>query len=117
MAETLSLAPPPRHLASTAASSIAIPAPCAANGSMAWAASPNSAIGPAVHSPPSGTVNSAHLRQSSTAPIIIRADPGHLDGANAFLISLASPGALQPGLFQVPGTTATTLIWRAPEIG
>jgi hypothetical protein len=30
---------------------------------------------------------------------------------------LASPGALQPGLFQVPGTIATTLICRAAEIG
>src|SRR3981189_2221937 len=117
MPATLSPAPPPRHLASTAASSIAIPAPCAANGSMAWAASPNSAIGPAVHSPRPGTLTSAHFRQSATAPIIIRAGPGHPDGANALLISLASPRALQPGLFQVPGTTATTLIWRAPEIG
>ena len=90
-----------RHLASTAASSIAIPAPWAANGSMAWAASPNSAIAPSVHSPPSGTVNSAHLRQPSTAPIIIRAGPGQRDDANAFLISPISPGALQPGLFQV----------------
>jgi len=69
------------------------------------------------HSPPSGIVNSAHFRQSSTAPIIIRAVPGHLDEANAFLISQVSPGALQPGLFQVPGTTATTLICRAPDIG
>jgi len=34
-----------------------------------------------------------------------------------YLISLSSPGALQPGLFQVPGTTATTLIWRAAAIG
>src|ERR1700681_2083295 len=107
----------PRHLASTAASSIAMPAPCAANGSMAWAASPNNAIAPSLHSPPAGTVNSAHFRQSSTAPIIIRAGPGHLEDANAFLISFAAPGALQPGLFHVPGTTATTLIWRAPEIG
>ena len=78
---------------------------------------PNSAIAPSVHSPPSGTVNSAHFRQSSTAPIIIRAGPAIATDANAFLISQASPGALQPGLFQVPGTTATTLIWRAPEIG
>jgi len=61
-------------------------------------------------------VNSAHFRQSSTALIIIRAAPGHLD-SNAFLISLASPGALQPGLFHVPGTTATTLISCPPEIG
>jgi len=37
---------PARHLASTAASSIAIPAPCAANGSMAWAASPGSVTAP-----------------------------------------------------------------------
>ena len=66
----------PRHLASTAASSIAMPAPCAANGSMAWAASPSSAIAPPVHSPPSGSVNSANFFQSSTAPIIIRAGPG-----------------------------------------
>src|SRR5580692_10308877 len=105
----------PRHLASTAASSMAIPAPCAANGSMACAASPSNAVAPSVHWPPSGTVNNAHFRQSSTAPTIIRAGPGH--GAKLFLISDTSPGALQPGLFQVPGTTATTLIWRAPEIG
>src|ERR1700738_496759 len=107
----------PRHLASAASSSIAIPAPCAANGSMACTASPNSAIAPSVHSLPSGTVNSAHFRQSSTAPISIRAGPGHLEYANAFLISLVSPGALQPGLFHVPGIQAATLIWRAPEIG
>src|SRR4030088_3770006 len=107
----------PRHFANTAASSIAIPAPCAANGSMACAASPNSAIAPSVHSPPSGIVNSAHFRQSSTAPIIIRVGPGQLDDANAFLISFGSPGALQPGLFHVPGTTATTLICRAPDSG
>src|ERR1700681_2610562 len=110
MPAALSPTPSPRHLASTAASSIAIPAPCAANGSMAWAASPNRAIAPAVHSPPADTVNSAHFRQSSTAPIIIRAVPGQRDEANAFLISFASPGVLQPGLFHVPGTTATTLI-------
>ena len=65
----------------------------------------------------SGIVNSAHFRQSSTAPSSIRAVAGHRDEANALLISLTSPGALQPGRFQVPGTTATTLIWRAPEIG
>ena len=53
-----------------------MPAPWAAKGSMACAASPSSAIVPLVHSPPSGTVNSAHLRQSSTAPIIIRAGAG-----------------------------------------
>jgi hypothetical protein len=57
------------------------------------------------------------LRQSSTALSIIRAGPGHLYEANAFLISAFSPAVLQPGRFQVPGTTATTLIWRAPEIG
>ena len=34
--------------------------------------SPSSAIAPLVHSPPSGTANSAHRRQPSTAPIIIR---------------------------------------------
>src|ERR1700722_13853196 len=107
----------PRHLASTAASSIAIPAPCAANGSMACAASPSNAVAPSVHWPPSGTVNNAHFRQSSTAPIIMRAGPGHRDDAKVFLISDTSPGALQPGLFQFPGTTATTLIWRAPAIG
>ena len=107
----------PRHFASTAASSIAMPAPCAANGSIACAASPSSAIAPLLHSPPSGTVNSAHFRQSSTALIIIRAGAGQRRGENAFLISIASPGALQPGLFQVPGTIATTLIWRPPEIG
>src|SRR6202142_4459226 len=106
-----------RHLASTAASSIAIPAPCAANGSMACAASPSKAVAPSVHLLPSGTVNNAHFRQSSTAPTIIRAGPGHGDEVKAFLISDTSPGALQPGLFQVPGTTTTTLIWRAPEIG
>src|ERR1700681_1857012 len=117
MLGVLSAALSPRHFASTAASSIAIPAPCAANGSIACAASPNSAMAPAVHSPPSGIVNSAHFRQSSTAPSIIRAVPGHPDAANAFLISHVSPGALQPGLFQVPGTTATTLICRAPDIG
>ena len=65
-----------RHFASTAASSIAMPAPCAANGSMAWAASPSSAIAPLVHSSPSGSVNSANFLQASTAPIIIRAGPG-----------------------------------------
>ena len=113
MPAPLSPAPSPRHLASTAASSIAMPAPCAANGSMAWAASPSSATAPSLHSPPSGTVNSAHLRHSSTAPIIIRAGAGQRAEAKALLISLASPGALQPGRFQVPGTTATTLIWRA----
>src|ERR1019366_7648783 len=107
----------PRHLASTAASSMAIPAPCAANGSMACAASPSNAVAPSVHWPPSGTVNNAHFRHSSTAPIIIRAGAGHGDDAKAFLISETSLGALQPGLFQVPGTTTTTLIWRAPEIG
>ena len=84
---------------------------------MACAASPSSAIAPSVHWTPSGTVNNAHLRQSSTALIIIRAGPGHIDAANAFLISPISPGALQPGRFQVPGMMATTLIWRAPEIG
>ena len=89
------------------------PAPCAANGSMACAASPSSATAPSLQSPPSGTVNSAHLRQSSTAPSIIRAVAGQRTRRNAFLISVASPGALQPGRFQVPGTTATTLIWRA----
>src|SRR6202161_3376027 len=107
----------PRHLASTAASSIAMPAPCAANGSMAWAASPSKATAPSVHAPPSGTVNNAHYRHASTAPIIIRAPAGHRAAANTFLISLASPGALQPGLFHVPDTTATTLTWRAPAIG
>ena len=84
---------------------------------MAWTASPSSATAPSLHWPPSGTVNSAHLRQSSTAPSIIRAGAGQRYEANAFLISAASPGALQPGRFQVPGTTATTLIRRAPEIG
>src|SRR3978361_723594 len=117
MAAVFSPAASPRQFAKTAASSIAIPAPCAANGSIACAASPNSAIAPSVHWPPSGTVNTAHLPPSSTALIIIRAVPGHVDDANAALISLISPGALQPGRFQVPGTTATTLIWRAPEIG
>src|ERR1700716_2751669 len=116
MLAVLSAALSPRHFANTAASSIAIPAPCAANGSIACAASPNSAIAPAVHAPPSGTVNSAHLRQPSTAPIIIRAGPGHRDEPNAFLISPISPGALQPGRFHVPGTTATILICCAPEI-
>ena len=94
-----------------------MPAPCAANGSIACAASPSSATAPSLHSPTSGSVNSAQRRQSSTAPISIRAVAGQRGEANAFLISLASPGALQPGLFQVPGTMATTLIWRAPEIG
>src|ERR1700692_2963829 len=117
MFAALSPAPSPRHFASTAASSIAIPAPCAANGSIACAASPISPIAPSLQPPPSGIVNSAHLRHSSTAPIIIRAGPGQREDANALLISLTSPGALQPGLFQVPGTTATTLICRAPEIG
>src|SRR5256885_13807851 len=117
MADVFAGGPSLRHPARTAASSIAIPAPCAANGSMAWAASPNSAIAPSVHSLPSGSVNSAHFRHSSTALTIIRAGPGHLDDAKAFLISPGSPGALQPGRFHVPGTTATTLIWRAPEIG
>src|ERR1700680_1660472 len=106
MLDALSPAFSERHCASTAASSIAIPAPCAANGSIACAASPSSAIAPAVQAPPSGTVHSAHLRQPSPAPIIIRAVPGHRDDATAFLISLAAPGALQPGLFHVPGTTA-----------
>src|SRR5580698_6441584 len=96
----------PRHLANTAASSIAMPAPCAANGSMACAASPNNATAPSVHSPLAGTVNSAHFRQSSTAPTVILAMLGQLAEANALLISLASPGALQPGLFHVPATTA-----------
>src|SRR5260370_29500415 len=109
MAATVSATPPPSYLASTAASQIAIPAPCAANGSMAWAASPNSAIGPAVHSPPSGRVNSAHLRQSSTAPIIIRAVPRHVDGANTVLISFASPRALQPARPHVPPPTPPPL--------
>src|SRR4030095_3667495 len=57
-----------KALASTAASSIAIPAPCAANGSIACAASPSSAIAPSVHSPRSGRVNSAHRRHPSPAP-------------------------------------------------
>ena len=83
---------------------------------MAWAASPSSATTPSAQWPDEGTVNSAHLRHSSTAPIIIRAPAGHR-AVNAFLISLASPGALQPGLFHVPDTTATMLIWRAPAIG
>src|ERR1700733_7016408 len=107
----------PSHLPSTAAPSMALPAPGAANGSMACAAAPSNAVAPSVHWPPSGTVNNAHFRQSSTAPIIIRAGAGHGGDAKAFLISETSPGALQPGLFQVPGTTATTLIWRTPEIG
>ena len=101
-----------RHLASTAASSIAMPAPCAANGSIACAASPSRAIGALFHSPRSGSVNSAQRRHSSTAPISIRAVAGQRREANAPLSSLASPGALQPGLFQVPGTMATTLICR-----
>src|ERR1700716_3805975 len=117
MLAVLSAALSPRHFANTAASSIAIPAPCAANGSIACAASPNSAIAPSVHWPPSGTVNSAHLRQSSTALIIIRAGPGQMVDVNAALSSRIAPGAPQPGRFQAPGSTATTLIWRAPEIG
>ena len=48
---------------------------------------------------------------------IVAFEWGHGDDAKAFLISDTSPGALQPGLFQVPSTTTTTLIWRAPEIG
>src|SRR5882724_13227217 len=116
MLEVFSPALSLKALASTAASSIAIPAPCAANGSIACAASPSSATAPSLHSPKSGTVNKAHRRHSSTAPISIRAVAGQRD-EKAFLISLLSPGALQPGLFQVPGTIATTLIRRAPEIG
>ncbi len=65
-----------KAFASTAASSIAIPAPWAANGSIACAASPSSAIAPSLQSPISGTVNSAHRRHSSTAPISIRAVAG-----------------------------------------
>ena len=72
---------------------------------------------PLDHWPLSATVNSAHLRQLSTAPTIIRAGPGHLACTNAFLTSNGSPGALQPGLFHVPASTATTLICRAPAIG
>ena len=67
--------------------------------------------------PISGRVNSAHRRHSSTAPISIRAVEGQREVAKAFLISLASPAAFQPGRFQVPGTIATTLIRRAAEIG
>src|SRR5260370_12369356 len=93
-----------------------MPAPCAANGSLAWTASPSNAIAPSLHSPPSGTVNSAHLRQSSTAPIVIRAVRGQRDDANAFFISLPSPGVLPPGLFHVPRTTATTLTSPPPPI-
>ena len=63
-----------RQSASTAASSIAIAAPWAANGSMAWPASPMSATGPLAGGTPS-TVNSAHLRQLSAAPTIMRAAP------------------------------------------
>src|SRR6201999_4228480 len=49
------------HLASTAASSIAMAAPCAAKGSIACAASPNRATAPSLHWPPPGTGNSAHF--------------------------------------------------------
>src|SRR5215472_13545335 len=54
-------------LASTAASSIAIPAPCAAKGSIACTASPSRPIAPLLHCLLTGTVNSAHLRQSRPA--------------------------------------------------
>src|SRR6201995_3666006 len=117
MPATLSPAQSASAFASPAASSIAMPAPCAANGSIACAASPSSATAPSVHSPPPGTVNSAHFFHSSTALISMRAVLGHGDDAKKVLISATSPGELQPGRLQVPGTTATTLICRAPEIG
>ena len=47
----------------------------------------------------------------------IRVAGGHRDGPKAFLISVTSPGSLQPGRFQVPGTMATTLNLRPSEIG
>src|SRR5207302_8412037 len=99
------VSPPPsaRHFASTAPSSIAMPAPCATNGSIACAASPSSAMLPLDHWPLLATVNSAHLRQLSTVPTIIRAGLGHLACTKAFLTSNVSPVALQPGLFHVPG--------------
>src|SRR5882757_11158532 len=116
MPDALSLEFSERHFASTDASSIAMPAPCAAKGSMACAASPSSVIGPLLHTPPSRIVNNAHRRQSSTAPIIMRDALGHRD-ENWFLISLGLPGSLHPGRFQVPGSTATMLIFWPPEIG
>jgi len=48
--------------------------------------------------------------------IILAAD-GQRGAAKASITSNGSPGVLQPGLFQVPGSTATTLIWRPPAIG
>ena len=58
-----------RHFASTAASSIAMPAPCAANGSMACTASPSSAIAPSFHSAALG-----HREQRPSPPVVDGAD-------------------------------------------
>jgi len=49
--------------------------------------------------------------------MIIRAGPGQRDPSKLRFNSIPSPGALQPGRYQVPGTIATMLICRAPEIG
>ena len=90
-------------------------APCAAKGSMAWAASPSSATAPCVHTPPGSTVNRANRRQEATALTRSRACSGQRLSKTS-MISFFAPAASQPAGWGSPRTIATTLV-RPPPSG
>jgi hypothetical protein len=104
-----------RHFASTAASSIAIPAPCAANGSIACAASPSSAIAPLA---PFAAIG--HREQRPAPPFVDGADH-HPRGrrpareANAFLISLARRARSSPACSRFPAHRDDVDLARRPR--